>query len=163
MDAQVWVGCMAHYNDGELIGEWVDAIDAADWVCPKADPNNIYINCEETWIYDHEIPGVNGEMDPMTARAWGELLASVEDYEADAFTAYLKFTDESDPNAIDLDTFRDAYAGEFDDIEALAWNYLDETSEGGTYEAPSGFRLEVDTVAWEQDFTIIDGHAFRNH
>lgn len=27
---QVWVGCLAAYNDGELHGDWVDAVDADD-------------------------------------------------------------------------------------------------------------------------------------
>jgi antirestriction protein len=114
MNVRVWVGCLAHYNNGDLIGEWVDATDAGDWVCPKRNPDDIYINCEEYWVMDHEIPGVNGEMDPVTAVKWGELFADVDDDKADGFTAWVKWRGFTSPGEIDPAHFEDEYRGAWD-------------------------------------------------
>lgn len=161
MKAQVWVGCLAHYNNGELIGDWVDAVDAPDWVCPKANPNDIYTTCEETWCLDHEIPGLSGECSPMEAKAWGELLAQVEDHEEDAFCSWLSL-DKRDPHTDTIEDFRDAYEGQWDSPRAHAENYIDEVGGFSDKELPAYFMLEFDDVAWDQDFTYgPGGHVFR--
>jgi hypothetical protein len=158
MDVRVWVGCLGCYNEGRLSGKWVDASEAADWKCPE--PVTIYNLHEETWCMDQEIPGVSGELAPMTAVKWAEVFAEVEDYEADAFCAWMRM-DTRDPDDDLVSTFRDAYMGEHESIDDFAWYMLEETE--GKTEAPSGFMLTVDTVAWEQDYTHVDGHIFSNY
>jgi antirestriction protein len=37
---EAWVGCLACYNDGRLVGAWVDALEAADYV-----PNGHTVRC----------------------------------------------------------------------------------------------------------------------
>jgi hypothetical protein len=152
----VWVGCLAHYNNGELIGDWVDAAEAPAWVCPKQSE----YDCEEFWILDHEIPGVSGEMGVGTAAAWAQVFASVEEYERDVLVAWLKTGEVTEPSEFDVDVMRERYCGEFDSIDDYAWHCL---NEGDPYEAPPGFMLTVDTVAWEQDYTIEDGYVFHSH
>lgn len=34
---RIWVGCLAHYNAGRLVGEWFDAVDG-DGSFPPAAP-----------------------------------------------------------------------------------------------------------------------------
>jgi antirestriction protein len=163
MDLQVWVGCLAHYNNGDLIGEWVDASDAPAWVCPKKNPNDIYINCEETWIRDHEIPWVRGEMDPVTAGKWAEAVAWVEEHQVEAFTAWLQHVVDGD---IDLDevtedNFMDAYQGQYEKPEDHAYELVEEAYNKFSM---TFFTLTFNETDWEQDYTFTPGgHVFWAH
>lgn len=161
MDVRVWVGCLAHYNNGDLIGEWVDAADADDWVCPRANPDDVYINCEEYWVMDHEVPGVSGEMSPSDAGLWADVFSRVEEYEEDAFVAWLKL-EGRDVRSINVDEFRGAYAGEHDSDEAFAQDMADEFVESETRGWP------FNCIDWERaarelmmDYSESDGHYFR--
>lgn len=136
MDIRVWVGCMAHYNNGELVGDWVDAVDAGDWVCPKADPTNVYINCEETWCYDHEIPGVKGELSPMEAVEIGQAVAEMDDDRGYAFLAWCQ--EQGEPRTTDsVRTFNDAFREHWDSERDYAQDWAEEVE---------GYRLSE--VAW---------------
>jgi antirestriction protein len=77
---RAWVGCLACYNDGRLIGEWLDADgleDEAtlDAICQRPDH-------EELWVMDHENL-IGGEMSPLEAavqaRALEDLALEAED------------------------------------------------------------------------------------
>lgn len=125
MNIRVWVGCLAHYNNGDLIGEWVDGSEAPNWVCPERDPSNIYIACEETWIFDHEIPSARGEMDPMTAGVWAEAFAEVDDDQAGAFRAFMSWADEEDPHKM-VARFHESYRGEWDSERDYAMHAFEE-------------------------------------
>lgn len=156
MNVRVWVGCLACYNDGTLNGEWMDAADASDWQCTRS--TDLFPH-EETWCFDHEVPGVSGELDPMTAVRYAEAFAGVEDHEEDAFRAWLTNWVSREPDASMVDEFREAYCGEYDSLDAYAWEMLTELYPN--HETPGGFMLSVDTVAWEQDHAFIDGYVFR--
>lgn len=154
MNVRVWVGCLAHYNAGRLIGDWVDAGDAGDWQCPQRT-----VDCEETWCLDHEIPGVDDELSPMTAVAWSQALADVQEWEVEPFTVWLRVMGANDPAGI-VERFRESCCGQWDSLESYAWEQLEEHKPD--FEVPSGYRLEVDTVAWEQDhYYCADGYVFR--
>lgn len=178
---QVWVGCMAHYNNGDLIGQWVDATDAPDWKCPRYNPNDVYINCEETWIYDHEIPGVKGEMSPTTAGQWGEAFADLDDDAVDAFAAYLKHAEtDDDPSAENLiGKFKEAFRGAWDserdfamqEFEEMYGDVVDEMIDTHHYGRPYRRVPEVFTehFDWDSytesifqhgDYTLVDGYVF---
>lgn len=163
MDVRVWVGCLAHYNNGDLIGEWLDASEAGDWVCPRKDPSDVYLNCEETWVMDHEIPGVNGEMDPMTAVKWAGVFAEVEDYEADAFAAWMGM-ETRQPDDDTYTRFRDAYHGEWAKPEDHAWSFVeDQHLAADIPQPPAFFSFSFNEDEWDQDYTFIDGHVFSNY
>lgn len=153
-DVRVWVGCLACYNAGRLIGEWRDAVDASDYECPSG-------RHEEYWIMDHEIPGVDGEMDPATAVRWGEVWAGVEEHQAEAFAAWLSYAGIKDPEDATVAAFEDAYEGEWESPEAHAWELLE--SCGISTDAPAYFMLRFDPVAWNCDHTWVDGHVFNDH
>lgn len=160
-DVRVWVGCLAHYNNGDLIGAWLDASEAGEWKCPRYNPSDVYINCEETWIFDHEIPGVRGEMDPMTAVKWGEVFGVVPQYDADAFAAWLGHSDIDGPSDDLYLRFEDAYHGTWESPEAHASEMYE--SDGIESPTPAYFMLAFDLIAWDQDYTFVDGHVFSNH
>ncbi len=182
MDIKVWVGCLAHYNNGDLIGAWMDAEDAPTWVCPQRNPDDIYINCEETWVMDHEIPGVSGEMDPMTAGKWAEVFAEIDEDQADAFRAYLSQSDETNPSDELVEAFRASYRGEWDSERAFALNYFEEmhgtTVDEYMPDHYSGYGHKVkripevftDHFDWDSyarelfsDFSMVNGHVFSDH
>jgi antirestriction protein len=161
IDLQVWVGCLAHYNNGDLIGEWVSAEEAPDWVCPKRNPANIYINCEETWIFDHEIPWVRGEMDPMTARKWAEAVDWVEEHQVEAVRDWASWLGLDDPEEFTQSRFEDAYQGQYEKAEDHAYQLVEEAYD--LVDVPF-FSLHFDEVAWQQDYYISDsGHVFNAH
>jgi antirestriction protein len=183
MDLSVWVGCMAHYNNGELIGAWIDAKDAGEWVCPKQDPNNVYINCEETWCYDHEILWIDGELSPMEAVAWAEIAGEVEDHEVDAFTAWVKeYFGKASAGDVKVSAFRDECRGAYDSMRDFAMEWAGETLLGDlgviarehdkVYRGHSVKVVEQISMYFDYDkyardlfvtgFDYVDGFVFRN-
>lgn len=126
MEVRVWVGCLAHYNNAILSGAWVEASKAGEWTCPLADPDDIYANCEETWVMDQEIPGVDGEMDPMTAVKWAEVFAELDDDQAEAFAAFLAHADHPAPSDDLHDRFQSCYRGEWGSERDYAMNHFEE-------------------------------------
>lgn len=81
---RVWVGCLSCYGNGRLVGEWVDAGEAADYVpCDRQD-------CDEWWVFDTDGLPVSGECSPVEATRVAGVLAEVEEYngESVAFAAW---------------------------------------------------------------------------
>ena len=116
-DMRVWVGCLACYNDGRLVGEWVDAVDAADHVpCERA-------GHEEWWCFDTEgLPGL-GECSPSEAAQYaGAVTGCVEGTDAPyaAVFAYLDNFHGGPADTSALDSFEDAWCGEWDSEEDWA-------------------------------------------
>ena len=62
---RAWIGCLACYNEGRLVGDWYDAINADEVTTydlhgahSRADSH------DELWVMDHENIPVSGEMSP---------------------------------------------------------------------------------------------------
>ena len=111
---RVWIGCLACYNNGRLIGSWHDAEDAGDLDTNEVHQSGGYAgHCdgEELWCFDTEnMPG--GEMDPITAAEWGERYEELsDDRQWPAYLAYVENFGRGDlPEIAD---FQEAYRGEF--------------------------------------------------
>lgn len=59
----VWIGCLACYNGGRLVGDWHDAEDAGE-VTPEDLHGNPTAR-DEMWVFDLEgFPSSTGEMSP---------------------------------------------------------------------------------------------------
>ena len=155
MDLRVWPGCLACYNAGRLVGEWMDASEAAEYRCP-VNPTH-----EEFQCLDHEIPWISGEIGATTATEWAEAVANVEDHEAEAFVIFAKDQGWRSPADVDLENFRDRYEGEWESAEAHAYELLNQSGESD--KTPGYFMLRFDEVAWQQDFTFDSGHVFRSY
>src|SRR5436305_14737423 len=99
-DMRAWIGCLACYNEGRLVGEWYDADEASDVTIERVhqdggalltglgtadayrwspggddapEPEALVDNHEEIWVFDHEGFGglIDGECSPYTvARIW---------------------------------------------------------------------------------------------
>ena len=72
---RIWVACLHCYNDGRLVGEWVDCTDAADVTLAQlhGGTGGPYTGCEEVWCLDHENIPVPGEMGLAEAAESGEV------------------------------------------------------------------------------------------
>ncbi len=90
----VWIGCLACYNAGCLVGDWFDAVTADEVTTydihgahSRADSH------DELWVFDHENIPVRGEMDPITAAAWGRCLAEVDEHLRPALCVWVESGD----------------------------------------------------------------------
>lgn len=85
---RVWIGCLSCYNEGRLVGEWVDATNAGD-LTPN-DLHGIPTTHEELWVFDLEgFPSGTGEMSPTAAAPWGELYEEVGETQWPALLAWV--------------------------------------------------------------------------
>ncbi|WP_279064562.1 antirestriction protein ArdA [Dermabacter hominis] len=127
---KAWIGCLSCYNNGELIGEWFDAAEAADVTLDDIHaPGALSDACEELWAFDVDGLPVSEEMDPIKAANWGNLLNSVEEILQPSFYAWIEagaasYDAEDMP---DVDTFHDAFVGTFSDFREYSDHLADET------------------------------------
>lgn len=110
----VWVGCLACYNGGSLVGDWVEAVDAAGWAC-------FNVSHEETWVMDHAFPGGIGEMSPSEAVQLGERIgvAASLGLPMPAYLAWCSMTGETDPERC-----QNSYYGEWGSVEDMIHEWI---------------------------------------
>lgn len=85
----VWIGCLACYNAGRLLGRWIDAVDA-DEITPE-DLHGCPTSHEELWCFDLEgFSAHTGELSPHTASLWGELFDELGEAQWPAFLAWVE-------------------------------------------------------------------------
>lgn len=125
---KVWIGCLACYNDGKLVGRWVDAIEAGE-----KSPEDIHgkpTHHEELWCFDiDDSTGLflTGEMSPVEAQRIAEGAQRLEDdgIDAKALSAFLSNEHRTlaDCDDDDIDRFQDSYRGEWDTERDFAENF----------------------------------------
>lgn len=78
LEARFWVGCLACYNSGKLIGKWVDLEDV-----PTVETEDIHpdgFDCEdheELWCFDHEGAPFEGECSLSQAVEYAERVEDI--------------------------------------------------------------------------------------
>lgn len=157
-DLRVWVGCLACYNDGDLVGRWYDAIDAGDltsqqvhldagyqfddigpdayrWIPEGSEPIApiVGLDHEEIWVMDHEgFSGLlKGECSPGTAAKLAQRLDEVDEWQRDAFIAWVGtgcHVEDGD-GLPSISDFEDCYGGEWKDEEDYAQEFYDSTGD----------------------------------
>ncbi|UZJ23698.1 antirestriction protein ArdA [Rhodococcus antarcticus] len=150
MDPKVWIGCLACYNDGALVGEWFDALGAGEIDLAQVhagSPRRLHTSCEELWVMDHEGFGgaLKGECAPGDADRLAEVLADVEDFECDPFAAYLSYQGSAEVDESTVSDFRECYEGVFDSPADWAGEYVESTGmlHGLPDEVTSYFDMEA--------------------
>jgi antirestriction protein len=156
IEPRVWVGCLACYNDGRLVGEWLDAADGPEWKCERVDLNGPH---EEFWVMDHEgfLGALSGECSPHEAAEIAEALASFDgpaEYLA-AFLGQAWLT----PTYTIQDAVRDAGDAGFGEYESLA-DYAYEFAESCGTLPPEQYAVYVDWEAMGRDMAS-DGYTTR--
>lgn len=126
----VWIGCLACYNAGKLVGDWVEADNAADYVpCTRIEFGSPH---EEWWVMDHEnFDGLlTGECSPHEAQQLAELHNQLIDaaIPLEAFVAWCDNSGDTYTEGADrIDDFRDAYRGHHGSKGDWAHSFLDDT------------------------------------
>lgn len=127
---RVWVGCLSCYNNGDLVGYWVDAVDAPQdmpaWDAGGSGMAKAHAYLagrgfihEELWVFDFENFGglLKGECSPADAVRLGEAVEAINDdgYPLDAVAAWLSNGGETLGDWADIsEAFQDSYYGEYD-------------------------------------------------
>lgn len=115
-EPRTWVGCLACYNAGSLLGKWVDGSEAGE-VDSALLHNNPQTTHDELWVFDHEGYGglISGECSPAEAQRLAEVLEEVNDPEA--FAAYAEHVGAEYATP---DGFEEAFQGEYRSEEDFA-------------------------------------------
>lgn len=169
---RVWVGCLACYNEGLLLGEWFAADEAPqseqefnDAVKTPASHRDGAYPHEEIWVFDHEGIPVSGEFSPNMGHQYAAWLEGLDDSDYEAFTAYLAVKDGAfDEDSVD--GFRDAYRGKWDSDADFARDWFHETHDQA--ETPTGWPFHCIDWQWASrdlmaDFNSENGHYFYAH
>lgn len=162
-EPRAWVGSLAAYNSGRLVGAWIDldGKDADDVTTEAIEAMRPMIAgwmdeaqaFDEIWVFDHEglAPFVRGECNVSAAVAAAVKLAEVDDEsEREAFLAWA--ANEGNPATVEVDDFRDAFMGEWDSVEAYAEEFLADT---GTLDSiPENLRPYFNVEAFARDLVL---------
>lgn len=167
---QVWIGCLACYNAGRLVGRWVDADEAGDVTSETlhevaanlagTDPNepaDLGAH-DELWVFDHQgFGGVLGgvldaECSPAEAQRWAELIEACDE-KPEALAAWLDHIGRAYvPEDVDqaAEHFREAYQGEWDSLADYAEELAQYTArERETRELMTEGRWPFSCIDWE--------------
>lgn len=155
---RVWVGCLACYNGGRLVGEWVDAVEAGDCVpCRRRDH-------EERWCFDHEGLPITGECSPDEAQRLAESMTACAEGTGASLAAVRAYLDNFHGDVYALDNFEEAWCGEWDSER----DYAEELAEGCGYlstpaehahhwagqAVPNPLLTYIDWDAWTRDVFV---------
>jgi hypothetical protein len=126
---RAWVGCLACYSGGRLVGEWLDADgledpDALEAICRNPEH-------EELWCFDIDnLPG--GECSPAEAAARARAVLRVIDQAeergcpADVALEYVEDSNITDPDC--WPDIEDAYAGSCENETDYVFEYLENSA-----------------------------------
>lgn len=159
----VWIGSLAAYNAGHLIGDWYPATEAADVTIADLHRGTgvPYTDDDELWVMDLEHMPVTREMDPLEAQRWGDLYAEVGPEQWPALCAWVRsgsYTAEGHTDYPVLSDFEEALCGRWDSFQ----DYADELAEdcGLLDGVPEELQMYVDLGRWardiEGDYTVTD-------
>ena len=160
---RIWVGCLAHYNAGRLVGGGFDAINGDEITLADVHRGQARLSpdCEELWCLDHENIPVRGEMGPMDAARWAHVLNEVPDHMRRALCAWVASGDyvaQGDSDLPSISDFDERFAGEWESFDEYAHDYAD--SVGLLTEAPEELARYFHWKSWISDlsfdYTVVD-------
>ena len=133
----VWIGCLACYGEGRLVGDWWKAGEAGDvtseqvHAASQGEAERMIADHEELWIMDVDNaphPSLAREMSPTEAQKIADALDELdsEGIEVAPFFAYVDHLSEDWTDWHVREQFQESYAGEWDSREDFAQNLADE-------------------------------------
>jgi antirestriction protein len=147
---QVWVGCLACYNAGRLVGEWTDADIAGDLTTVEihehaallpivVDGETVYVQedgpspHEELWCFDYQgFPegAMSGECSPCEAQRIAEKLDELEEETGMPLGAIAAYASEESISITDLDAeqLQEHYFGEYESKTDFAEQFTRDTA-----------------------------------
>lgn len=163
---RIFLGCMACYNNGRLIGEWLDlddyTLEEMEARAKEIVDKSPCLDGEEYDIQDYEGFGnLLGGFSPSLIKAYAihdaldiaEDIAENEGIDPDLFLAFLDVEGYDDlimdhPKQA-IDRYRDKYAGTFDTLENWAVEHLQDT--GAMENIPEYFQNYFDYQSYARD------------
>lgn len=157
---RVWIGCLACYNEGQLVGHWYDAVAAED-VLP-ADLHGVPTTHEELWVMDTDGMPVSREMDAREASAWGRAMEGIDPQWRAAWMAWVEDQWIKEPDqAPDQQEFYELFAGQFPSFRDYAEMIARDTDlfYGVPDEITRYFDWDSYASDMEHDYVVIDTGA----
>lgn len=155
---------LSAYVGGNLIGGWVDLDDCADLEEFESKVSEVTKGAEEIILGDCESNyGISISDYPDLSKIWEthEALCEIAESDRDAFGDYLSHIGGIENLDEAVGNWQEAFCGNFDSIEDYAWHMAEEIYPE-LANCPPGFRIQVDTIAWECDHWISStGNVFR--
>lgn len=156
---RVWVGCLACYNAGRLVGHWCDATGADE--ITTADVHGHASSHEELWCFDIENIPVRREMSPSEAAEWGRVFDEVDEHQREALYAWVASGDYVAEGTGDLPStsdFEERYCGEWESFDDYARQLADDI--GLLNDVPEEIARFFDWESWTRDlafdYSIVD-------
>lgn len=127
-DRRVWIGCLGHYNNGELLGKWIDSDEVED-ITPE-DIHDGPTTHEELWVMDSDGYGnlLTDECNPIYVADLENVLQSLERkrYEIEAYAGFCDNNGSEPADFGTLSRFEEAFCGEYASREDFAQTYADD-------------------------------------
>ena len=156
MTPRVWIVCLTCYDEGRLVGDWFDAATADEVI--TYDVHGAYSRADshdKLWCFDHENIPVRGELDPLTAAAWGRVYTEVGPEHWPALCAWVESGDyvaEGNSDLPCIPDFVERYCGEWESFEDYARELADEI--GLLTDVPEEIARYFDWSAWTRDLAF---------
>ena len=154
---RAWIGCLACYNAGSLVGDWFNA-EIADEVT-LADVHEgsgfDYAECEELWVMDHENIPVRGEFGVLEATEWGRVYTEVGPEHWPALCAWVESGDyvaEGTGDLPSISDFEERYQGHWESFREYAEQLADDI--GLLADVPEEIARYFDWQAWSRNLAF---------
>ena len=152
---RAWVGCLACYNAGSLVGDWFDAATADEVTTYDVHGDSRADSHDELWCFDHENIPVKGEMSPADAAAWGRAIDEVDEHLRPALFAWVESGDyvaEGTGDLPSISDFEDSYQGHWESFEDYARQLADDI--GLLAGVPEEIANYFDWDSWTRDLAF---------
>lgn len=159
-----WVGCVACYSTGRLVGQWFPAADldvvTLDDVHEGTD--GPWPECEELDIFDSENLPHNANLTLDGVAAWGDTYTQlITDGHAEWWTPYVALADDwhaVDPDDCTITQFTDRYRGCWPSFAEYAHDLADEIelTDGWPDTAERYFNWDAWIRDLKYDYAVID-------
>lgn len=161
---QVYVACLAAYNNGVLHGRWIDANQSASDIHAeiaamlKESPERL---AEEWAVHDYEGFGEIHLSEWPDIERVSELARLINDH-GDALTVWYEAQDAQNFAVTDLaEKFQEQWSGEHDSERAFAEDFLEST--GQLDSIPEWARNYFDFESYARDLRVSGDYSFVRH
>lgn len=179
MTPRVWIGSLAAYNAGSLLGDWFDLdeapADSVEWAQAMIDRGRFrdrYYAAqgaevigqihEEIWAFDDENMPFRGEYGPLEWAEAAERYSDIVGLHHDQWAAYLAYCEivHVDTSGLpEMHEFDDALCGEYDSERDYADELADELLDDEIALEESLARRYFDYEAFARDLFMMDFHS----
>lgn len=149
---RVWIGCLQCYNEGKLVGDWYDAVDADEITTSALHGRKIQPKThEELWVMDHENLPITGECSPHDAAELAGVMEEVPEGDRAALIAWVLSGDyvEDGDGLPSISDFEERYCGEWVSFREYAEQLGDDI--GLLDDVPEEIARYFDWDAWTRD------------